>query len=117
MKYCKNNKEEINIHFTISEQHTLPIKQHIKNAVKKLEKEHRVKFNIAYSVQDASTNTVAVDLVNNPLKDEDDNIIFRPGGHGALINNINKLDADIIFIKNLSDRFFFREKIRPCLHL
>ena len=103
MKYCKNNKEEINIHFTISEQHTLPIKQHIKNAVKKLEKEHRVKFNIAYSVQDASTNTVAVDLVNNPLKDEDDNIIFRPGGHGALINNINKLDADIIFIKNIDN--------------
>tara|TARA_B100000809_G_C15140488_1_gene532999 strand:- start:4400 stop:5878 length:1479 start_codon:yes stop_codon:yes gene_type:complete len=103
MKYCKNNEEEINIHFTISEQHILPIKQHIKNAVNKLQKEHKVKFNISFSVQDSSTNTVAVDLVNNPLKDENDDIIFRPGGHGALINNINKLDADIIFIKNIDN--------------
>jgi len=103
MNYCKNNEDEINIHFTISEQHALPIKQHLKKAVNKLEKEHQVIFNISYSAQDTSTNTVAVDLVNNPLKDENNNLIFRPGGHGSLINNINKLDADIIFIKNIDN--------------
>ena len=57
-------------------------------------------FNVDFSVQDHATDTIAVDMDNNPLRDEEGNLVFRPGGHGALLTNLNDIDADVIFIKN-----------------
>lgn len=54
-------------------------------------------------MQNPSTDTVAVDMENNPLRNSDGSLLFRPGGHGALIENLNAIDADIIFIKNIDN--------------
>jgi hypothetical protein len=67
------------------------------------EEKYGVKFDISMSVQKSSTDTVAVDMDNNPFRLDDGSILFRPGGHGALIENLNDLDADVIFIKNIDN--------------
>jgi len=61
------------------------------------------KFDIGFSYQDPSTNTISVTLKNKPFRDEDGRIVFRPGGHGALLKNLNDLKADIILIKNIDN--------------
>ena len=68
-----------------------------------IEKNETATININYSYQKKATDTIAVDLKNNPFRDENDKLFFSPGGHGALIENLNNLDADIIFIKNIDN--------------
>lgn len=101
--FCKNNSAEVPIHFTISDQYAEEIKAHLKSVKAALEKTFNVQFKIDYSTQDPSTDTVAVDLSNNPLRDENDKLVLRPGGHGALLKNLNALDSDIVFIKNIDN--------------
>ena len=60
-------------------------------------------INVSYSYQNKNTDTIAVDFENNPFRDENGRLFFRPGGHGALIENLNQLDADIVFIKNIDN--------------
>ena len=60
-------------------------------------------YHISFSEQKPSTDTVAADMENKPFRDEDGKLLFRPGGHGALIENLNDLDADIVFIKNIDN--------------
>lgn len=67
------------------------------------EKKYGVKYNVTFSEQKPSTDTVAATLDNEPFRNEDGAILFRPGGHGALIENLNDLDADVIFIKNIDN--------------
>lgn len=90
--------DKISIHFTVSENHLQEVKEHISNSVASKES----KFNITYSIQNKDTDTIAVDLDNKPFFDGTE-ILFRPAGHGALIDNLNKLDADIVFIKNIDN--------------
>jgi hypothetical protein len=67
------------------------------------EKRYGVKYEITFSVQKASTDTIAAAMDNTPFRDAKGNLLFRPGGHGALIENLNELDADVIFIKNIDN--------------
>jgi len=60
-------------------------------------------FEIGFSTQDPATNTLAVDLEGRPFRDEAGELVFRPGGHGALVTNLNALDADIVFVKNIDN--------------
>jgi len=69
----------------------------------KISKQTDTKFDVSYSNQKPSTDTIAVDMENKPFKNGDGSILFRPGGHGALIENLNDQDADIIFIKNIDN--------------
>ena len=62
-----------------------------------------MKYDITFSEQKASTDTIAADKDNNPFRDTDGSLVFRPGGHGALIENLNDLDADVVFIKNIDN--------------
>ncbi len=62
-----------------------------------------IQFDITYSEQKPSTDTIAVDMENNAFRNADGSILFRPGGHGALIENLNELDGDIVFIKNIDN--------------
>ncbi len=96
-----SGKGGVNIHFTISKEHESGFIREFKNLEKKYATEH--KFKLAYSFQRPSTNTLAVDMDNNPLLDEEGRFIFRPGGHGALLENLNDIDSDIIFIKNIDN--------------
>jgi uncharacterized protein DUF4301 len=95
--------DETNLHFTISEQHMKMFSAQYKEVNPRLSKETGTLFNIGYSYQKSSTDTVAVDLENNLFRNSDGSLLFRPGGHGALIENLNEEEADIIFIKNIDN--------------
>ena len=96
-----NNKS--NLHFTVSEEHQRNFEEIVDQIKPKVEKQFNLEINVKYSYQDKSTDVVAVDLNGNPFRDEDDKLVFRPGGHGALIANLNNLNADIVFIKNIDN--------------
>ena len=65
-----------------------------------MKKKYDVKYHISFSEQKPSTDTIAADMENKPFRDKG-KLLFRPGGHGALIENLNDIDADVIFIKNI----------------
>ena len=67
------------------------------------EKRFGVRFEIGLSIQSESTDTIAVDLENRPFRDRDGRLLFRPGGHGALLYNLDGIDGDIVFIKNIDN--------------
>jgi len=104
-----NKSKEVDIHFTISPDFMDEFQCHIEEVKKTYEPKYGVKYKTSYSVQKTSTNTIAVDENNEPIRDDKGNLLFRPGGHGALIENLNSIESDIIFIKNIdnvvADRF------------
>ncbi len=67
------------------------------------EKKFGVSFNVSFSEQKPSTDTIAVNTDNTPFRNADGSLLFRPGGHGALIENLNDIDADVVFIKNIDN--------------
>lgn len=91
------------LHFTISEQHDAMFKAEAQRTVPKIGESTHTNFHISYSNQKPSTDTIAVNMDNSPFKNNDGTLLFRPGGHGALIENLNDQDADIIFIKNIDN--------------
>ncbi len=101
--YTKGAENIASIHFTLSPEHIEKFTIHI-NSVKSIyEKQFDVQFNISYSVQKSSTDIVAVDMDNEFYREADGKLLFRPGGHGALIENLNDLKGDIIFVKNIDN--------------
>src|SRR5690554_2088320 len=101
--YAKNADSFVNVHFTVSEEHREMFELLI--AARKLNYELKLdaKFSVTFSVQKSSTDTIAVDMNNEPFREEDGSLLFRPGGHGALIENLNDINSDIIFIKNIDN--------------
>lgn len=101
--YGKDSMDNVNLHFTVSpEHHELFVK--LVNRIKAgYEEKYGVNYKISFSFQKPSTDTIAVELNNEPLRNEDGVLVFRPGGHGALLENLNDLDADIVFIKNIDN--------------
>ena len=91
------------LHFTVSEEHLEKFKAEFAEIQGRVEKETGVKFDVSYSFQDPKTDTIAVTLENEPFRDENGEIFFRPGGHGALLENLDKQDSDLIFIKNIDN--------------
>lgn len=100
--YAKDHNGTARVHFTVSEEHVPLVEMKIEESKKALEKACGVKFNISLSVQKPSTDTVAALPDGTPYR-ENDEFFFRPGGHGALIENLNDIDADVIFIKNIDN--------------
>lgn len=94
----KNGK--IKLHFTIAEDHLDLFKEAAAKA-KHLFKDYH--FDISYSYQCKSTDTIAANQQNLPFRDQNGKLFFRPGGHGALIQNLNRMEADLIFIKNIDN--------------
>lgn len=101
--YCVNNKREVNLHFTISENHKEKFSQLFESVREKYESRFDCKYIVEFSEQKSSTDTVAVYLDNSLVRDDEGNIVFRPAGHGALIENLNEINADIVFIKNIDN--------------
>lgn len=101
--YAANSNNSVVVHFTVSPEHLEGFSKLSELVKSKYEKEFGVKFYISFSVQKASTDTIAVDGKNNPFRNNDGSLVFRPGGHGALLDNLNDLDADIIFLKNIDN--------------
>ena len=92
-----------NLHFTVSEIHQELFEKAVDEVKEKIEKPSGTKINIGYSYQNKSTDSINADLKNKIVKNNNGELVFRPGGHGALIENLNNLDSDIIFIKNIDN--------------
>lgn len=97
------------LHFTVSEKHHEYFNKELENVKSRLEDELGVNFQVSFSYQKEATETLALTKDENIFRKEDGSILFRPGGHGALLENLNELDSDIIFIKNI-DNIVVREK-------
>ncbi|SDL68721.1 DUF4301 family protein [Kriegella aquimaris] len=100
--YAKNN-HSAKLHFTISEQHGELFNKEFEKIKQRVSDATKTSFDVSYSYQKPSTDTIAVDMDNKPFRNSDGSLLFRPGGHGALIENLNEQDADIIFVKNIDN--------------
>ena len=100
--YASSNGEA-NVHFTVSHDHIELFKKKVAEKQDKYEKMFGVRYNISFSEQKPSTDTVAVNPDNTLFRNADGSMLFRPGGHGALIENLNDIDADVVFIKNIDN--------------
>ncbi len=101
--YAKDDKGMVDVHFTISPHHQSLFEDLLNEKKDDLENILNTSFNVSFSIQKPSTDTIAVDLNNKPFRDEDNKLLFRPGGHGALIENLNDLNSDIVFVKNIDN--------------
>ncbi|TDI67889.1 MAG: DUF4301 family protein [Bacteroidetes bacterium] len=102
-QYGRSGDAVARLHFTVSLQHR-PNFNALESQQKPVyEKIFDLFFEISYSEQKPSTDTIAVDLENQPFRDSDGSLLFRPGGHGALLENLNEIEGDIIFIKNVDN--------------
>jgi hypothetical protein len=96
--YARGAEGKVRLHFTVSPEHQKLFEQHAEHV--------RTGFNdfeITFSQQKPETDTVAVNPDNSPFYNADGSILFRPAGHGALLENLNELDNDIVFIKNIDN--------------
>lgn len=100
--YAANGKK-VRIHFTVSENHLALFQKHVNELKEKYEKVFKVKYFIEFSLQKSNTDTIAVNLSNEPFRNNNGELLFRPGGHGALIQNLNDLEADLVFVKNIDN--------------
>ena len=91
------------LHFTVSQEHLDIFKKTVEELIPTYEREYGIRYNISYSVQKPSTDTIAVDMNNEPFRNNDGSLLFRPGGHGALLQNLNDLKKEVIFIKNIDN--------------
>ena len=100
--YAASNGEA-NVHFTVSHEHLDFFKAKVAEKVDGYAKKFGVKYDISFSEQKPSTDTVAANPDGTPFRNEDGSLLFRPGGHGALIENLNEIAADVIFVKNIDN--------------
>ena len=94
---------EVKIHFTVSPEHLTRFEALLAEKIPVYESRFEVKYRISFSVQDPSTDTLAVNPDCTPFRRADGRLLFRPAGHGALIGNLGKIDADIVFVKNIDN--------------
>ncbi len=101
--YSKDTDNVARLHFTVSPEHRSGFKKVLKQVQKNYEKLFGVQFEITFSEQKKSTDTIAVDERNEPFRNADGSLLFRPGGHGALLENLNEMQEDMVFIKNIDN--------------
>ncbi|TVQ14256.1 MAG: DUF4301 family protein [Bacteroidetes bacterium] len=102
-QYACDNEGTVKLHFTVSSEHRGRFVNHVGDILKVYEGNFGYRFEIKFSVQKPSTDTLAVDLENKPFREADNSLLFRPGGHGALIQNLNEIKEDVVFIKNIDN--------------
>jgi len=100
--YAASNGEA-HVHFTVSHDHLEFFKAKVAEKADGFAKKYGIKYDITFSEQKPSTDTVAANPDNTPFREADGSLLFRPGGHGALIENLNEIQADVIFIKNIDN--------------
>jgi hypothetical protein len=101
--YVRDARNICRIHFTVSEEHESQLRDFLSRVKGDYENRYGVRYEIGVTVQLPSTDTIATDLNNRPFRDRKGEILFRPAGHGALLQNLNAVDADIIFLKNIDN--------------
>lgn len=103
MAFYGSKHVPLKLHFTISEKHKNKFAEEFKRIEKRVEKTTGFKYNISYSYQHKSTDTIALNTKNELFRNDDESLLFRPSGHGALLKNLNTIDADVIFINNIDN--------------
>ena len=101
--YAANADGSVHLHFTVSPEHQQGFETLVESKLRKYSELFGTSYNVHFSQQKPSTDTLAVDHENQPVRNADGALLFRPGGHGALLENLNEIDADIIFIKNIDN--------------
>ena len=110
-EYMRNADGSVNLVFTISPEHTELFEAALAEVKDRYEEKYGVKFNISFTYQDKATDTIAVDSANKPFRTDEGKLLFRPAGHGALIYNLDKVDAELVSIKNIDN--VAQEKFLP----
>ncbi len=100
IEYVKDKDGKIRLHFTVSPTHKAATEKHIAEVLSKFPE---LNFEITYSEQCRKTDTIAVDLNNEIFRTDDNKVLFRPAGHGALLVNLNELNADLVYLKNIDN--------------
>jgi hypothetical protein len=122
--YAMGKDRRCRLHFTVSEAHMDRFQKLFDQRREQYESRYNVTYDISFSIQEKDTDTIAVDMENKPFKGKDGRLLFRPGGHGALIGNLNKINGDIVFIKNIdnvahdrfkADMFAWKKALAGCL--
>lgn len=101
--YASESDGTVNVHFTVSPEHRALFEALVEEKKADYEKEYGVHYAVSFSEQKPSTDTVAANPDNTPFRKADGSLLFRPGGHGALIENLNDIDADVVFVKNIDN--------------
>ena len=99
----EQGKQRVRIHFTVSGEHLDGFKKLFEKKLPKFVRRFGVEYEISFSQQKPSTDTIAVNKDNTPFREADGSLLFRPAGHGALLENLNDIEADIIFVKNIDN--------------
>lgn len=102
-RYCRGADGVVRVHFTVSPHHMDGFREQMESVRARFESELQCRFDVSYSVQKESTDTIAVTPANEPFRLADGSLLFRPAGHGALIENLNDIHADVVFIKNIDN--------------
>jgi hypothetical protein len=103
VKYCGNRDRMVRIHLTVSPDHLDGFQTEAARILPLIEKETGFIFDLSFSFQKPETDTIAVNLDNEPFRNNDGSMLFRPAGHGALIRNLDTLDSDLVFISNIDN--------------
>ena len=91
------------VHFTVSHEHMAFFEATVEEKLPMYEQKFGVKYDVSFSEQKPSTDTIAANPDNTPFRTDDGKLLFRPGGHGALIENLNDINADVVFVKNIDN--------------
>jgi hypothetical protein len=103
VKYCASRQRVVRIHLTVSPQHLDGFQTESAKIIPAIEKETGMSIDLSFSFQKPETDTIAVDLQDQPFRNSDGSLLFRPAGHGALIRNLDALDSDLVFISNIDN--------------
>jgi len=102
-QYCRDKQHNLYLHLTVSKEHWVGFEKLVDRVKEFYELHYDLKLNVSFSEQKSSTDTIAVEMDNTPFRNPDGTILFRPGGHGALLNNLNDINTELIFIKNIDN--------------
>lgn len=102
-QYGLGEGNTVRLHFTVSPEHQEKFENHISEIQPDLEDAFGIRFEISFSQQKKSTDTIAVHMDNTPFAEDNGDFLFRPAGHGALLENLNEIDADLVYIKNIDN--------------
>src|SRR5262249_8036669 len=112
--YAQDQHHTARVHFTVPPEHQEVMREHIETIRHRRERSG-CRYVVTFSVQKPSTDTIAVDQHNEPFRDETGQLVFRPAGHGALLENLNDVQGDIIFVKNIDNLTV--DKLKPETYL
>jgi hypothetical protein len=103
LKYCEGRDGIVRMHLTVSPDHLDGFQTEAARILPRLEQEKGVSIDLSFSFQKPETDTIAVDPENEPFRREDGSLLFRPGGHGSLIFNLDALEGDLVFVSNIDN--------------